>query len=322
MSGAGQNASEIETRAARWLASRDRDDWNGTDQQALDAWLNEDIRNSVAYWRLEAAWSDTDRLKVLRRPGRSEETVIEKRRIWLLLLSVAAALATVAVVGFGARFLFQPAIRTYATAIGERETIRFTDGSQIELNTDTKLRAEVGAGGRKVWLDKGEAYFQIHHDASNPFVVIAGDRYITDLGTKFRIRRDPGRLEVALVEGRAQLETSDSRAPEKPMVLVPGDTAVATATSVSLVKTPSKGIARELAWRHGKIVFNNTTLADAAAEFNRYNRERIIVADPRAATTAIYGTFQTNNVAAFARLAHEVLGLTIERRNGDIIITR
>jgi transmembrane sensor len=153
-------------------------------------------------------------------------------------------------------------------------------------------------------------------------VVIAGDRYITDLGTKFRIRRDPGRLEVALVEGRAQLETSDSRAPEKPMVLVPGDTAVATATSVSLVKTPSKGIARELAWRHGKIVFNNTTLADAAAEFNRYNRERIIVADPRAATTAIYGTFQTNNVAAFARLAHEVLGLTIERRNGDIVITR
>lgn len=316
------SASEIETRAAQWLASRDRDDWNDADQQSLDTWLNEDILHSVAYWRLEAAWSDTDRLKVLRRPGRSEEPAAGKRRIWPLLLSVAAALAAIAAIGFGATFLFQPAIRTYATAIGERETIRFADGSQIELNTNTKLRAEVTNSRRKVWLDRGEAYFQVHHDASNPFVVIAGDRYVTDLGTKFRIRRDPNRLEVVLVEGRAQLETSDSRALEKPMVLVPGDTAVATATSVSLVRTPSKGIARELAWRHGNIVFNNTTLAAAAAEFNRYNRERIVVSDPRVANTAIYGTFQTNNVAAFARLAHEVLGLNVERRNGNILITR
>ena len=316
------SACEIEARAAQWLAARDRDDWNETDQAALDAWLNEDILNSVAYWRLEAAWSDTDRLKVLRRPGRSEDAIVEKRRFRPLLLSIAAALAAVAAIGFGATFLFQPAIRTYATAIGERETIRFADGSQIELNTDTKLRAEVSSSRRKVWLDKGEAYFQIHHDASNPFVVIAGDRYVTDLGTKFRIRRDTNRLEVALVEGRAQLETSNSRVPEKPMVLMPGDIAIATATAVSLVKLPEKGLARELAWRHGKVVFNNTSLADAAAEFNRYNRERIVVADPRVAKTAIYGTFQTNNVAAFARLAHEVLGLTIERRNGDILITR
>jgi transmembrane sensor len=244
-----------------------------------------------------------------------------KRRFRPWLLGAAAALAAVTAVGFGSSYFFQPAIRAYATAIGERETIRFADGSQIELNTNTKLRAEVSASRRKVWLDRGEAYFQIRHDASNPFVVIAGDRYVTDLGTKFRIRRDPGRLEVALVEGRAQLETSDAQAPKKPMVLTPGDTAIATADKVSLTRTPSKGLARELAWRHGNIIFNNTTLAAAAAEFNRYNREKIVIADPAVANTAIYGTFQTNNVSAFARLAHEVLGLNVEHWNGNIVVS-
>ncbi len=218
-------------------------------------------------------------------------------------------------------YLFEPAIHGYATAVGERETIRFADGSQIELNTDTKLRAEVSSSRRKVWLDKGEAYFQIKHDASNPFIVIAGDRYVTDLGTKFRIRRDRGRLEVALLEGRAQLETSDARAPKNPMVLAPGDTVVATANSVSLTKTPSISLARELAWRHGIIIFNNTTLASAVAEFNRYNRKKIIVTDPAVAHRTIYGTFQTDNVAAFARLAHEVLGLHVDHHGEDIVIS-
>ena len=315
------NASQIEARAAQWLAARDRDDWREADQAMLDAWLEENIDNAVAYWRLEAAWSCTERLTALRRPGPEISVHTPKRRFRPWLLGAAAALTAVTALGFGSNYIFPPTTRTYATAIGEREAIRFADGSQIELNTDTKLRAAVSASRRKVWLEKGEAYFQIHHDASNPFVVIAGDRYITDLGTKFRIRRDPGRLEVALVEGRAQLETSDAQAPQKPMVLTPGDTAIATANSVSLTRTPSKGLARELAWRQGIIIFNNTSLAAAASEFNRYNREKIIIADPAVASTAIYGTFQTNNVAAFARLAHEVLGLNVEHRNGNIVVS-
>jgi transmembrane sensor len=315
------SASQTEARAAQWLAARDRDDWSEADQASLNAWLDETIDNAVAYWRLEAAWSSTERLTALRRSGRTQSVPAPKRNFRIWLLGAAAALAAVTALGFGSSYFFQPAIRTYATAIGERETIRFADGSQIELNTDTRLRAEVSASRRKVWLEKGEAYFQIHHDASNPFVVIAGDRYVTDLGTKFRIRRDQGRLEVALVEGRAQLETSDTQAPRKPMVLTPGDTAIATADKVSLTRVASNGLARELAWRHGNIIFNNTTLAAAAAEFNRYNREKIVIADPAVANTAIYGTFQTDNVAAFARLAHEVLGLNVEHRNGSIVVS-
>lgn len=316
------SAAETEIRAAAWLARRDRDDWSEADQAGLNAWLDESILHRVAYWRLEAAWVSTERFSALRIPERPEVAPSPWRRMRRALVGVASALIGVVLLGVGAVYLFQPAVHAYATALGERRTIRFADGSQIELNTDTQLHAEIGPSRRKVWLDHGEAYFQIKHDASNPFIVIVGDRYVTDLGTKFRIRRDSDRFEMALLEGRAQLETSDARAPRKPIVLVPGDRAVATAGSISLTRLPARGLAQELAWRQGMIVFNNTALASAADEFNRYNSKKIVVADQAAGRSMIYGTFQTNNIVAFARLAHEVLGLHVERRGEDIIISR
>ena len=327
MSSTHISASDIEARAARWLAARDRDDWSGADQSALDAWLDADIHNSVAYWRLEAAWNNTERLTALRRardPG--SETPQPARRLRPLLFAAAAAAAAVVVgvvaLGFGSTYLFQPAIRSYATAIGERETIRFADGSQIELNTDTSLRADVSASHRRIWLDKGEAFFQVQHNAQRPFVVVIGDHTITDLGTKFRVRREPNHLEVALLEGRAELSGSDAAQLQKPVVLLPGDVAVATAKAIKLTKAAPKTLSNGLAWRHGMVVFNNTTLVDAASEFNRYNREKIVIADPVVAKNAIYGTFEAENVAAFARLAHEVLGLRVEHRGNEIVISR
>ena len=64
----------------------------------------------------------------------------------------------------------------------------------------TVLRARVSAHERLVTLERGEAYFQIAHDPKHPFVVMAGDHRVTDLGTKFLVRRDNKTLEVAVTE--------------------------------------------------------------------------------------------------------------------------
>ena len=58
-----------------------------------------------------------------------------------------------------------------------------------------------------VTLDKGEAYFEIKHDAAHPFVVVwPADHRIVDLGTKFLVRDEANGREVALVEGRASCD--------------------------------------------------------------------------------------------------------------------
>ena len=54
------------------------------------------------------------------------------------------------------------------------------------------------------------------------------------------------------------------------------------------------------------------TLADAAGEFNRYNRRKVEILDEQAARMRIGGTFQANNVDAFARLLRQAYGVKVE----------
>jgi transmembrane sensor len=176
--------------------------------------------------------------------------------------------------------------------------------------------------GRTARLEKGEAYFQIKHDAAHPFVVMAAGHRIADLGTKFLVRTRPGRLEVSLMEGKALVESMGNAAQPQAALLTPGDVAVATADSLSLHRKPEAELANKLSWRQGLLIFKHTTLADAAAEFNRYNTEKLIIANQSVGRLKIYGTFRAGNASQFAAAAQELLGLKLERSGQDIVISR
>src|SRR6185437_10204691 len=143
------------------------------------------------------------------------------------------------------------------------------DGSLIELNTNTAVRVAYESGRRRVWLDRGEAYFSVVHDASRPFTVTLGNRRITDLGTKFLARKDGDRVQVALIEGRARFDAALDATRAQQTVLRPGDTITANAASVSLRRNTSRTLANELSWRRGMLVFDHATLTEVASEYNR-----------------------------------------------------
>ena len=308
------SAMDLEMAAAEWLERRDREDWSQDDQAKLDAWLA-DPAQRLAYLRLYAAWNYADRLAALRRSA-AEQTVSRKPANFLIVQIAAAALAVVLLGGLAARFIEQPKDRSYRTAIGARELVSFADGSKIELNTDTAIRTRMTTNQRIVWLDRGEAYFQVRHDPAHPFTVMIGDRRVTDLGTDFVVRRDDARLEVAVVRGSVRYDAAKETA-----MLTPGDVVTASGGAMSETKKPVRQLLRQLSWRRGVLVFDNATLADAAEEFNRYNREKVIVTDPAAAALTIGGTFPAQDVSAFTDVVQDVLGLRVERRGADIVIS-
>jgi transmembrane sensor len=127
---------------------------------------------------------------------------------------------------------------------------------------------------------------------------------------------------VALLEGQVRLGMADSHSRARPTLLAPGDVATATSSTLFVTKKPMKALSNELGWRKRKLVFSHTTLADAANEFNRYNREKLIVADPAVARLMIDGTFRTDNLKAFTEIAQEVLKLHIEEYGDQIVISR
>jgi transmembrane sensor len=316
---AAANSDQIEEIAAQWIDRRDRDDWDAQDQVELNAWLAQSMTHSIAFWRLNAAWQRAERLTALHPSIAPGAGFFDRARP--MLLRAAAAAIGAALVGGGAFYWLHPSEHSYATTRGTREIVSLSDGSQIELNTDTSVRVSATLGERTVWLDSGEAYFQIKHDAAHPFRVFVAGHRVTDLGTKFSIRTDTRKTEIVLTEGSARLDDLGTGAKDHAITLKPGDVAVATADSVSVTKAPLHVLNDRLGWLRGVLIFDNTRLADAAAQFNRYSDRKLIV-EGDAADLKIDGTFPANDTAAFAVIAGHILHLHAKDNGAEIVISR
>jgi len=298
------NAEQIEGVAADWLARRDSGNWTELEQQSLDAWLQVSSAHRIAFLRLNSAWRRADCLSQC-----PETTPV--RRAWERFSPrrIAAGLALVSAAALFSVFYLSPAPpQNYATAIGERRTLALSDGSRLTLNTGTRVRTEIDAGARRVWMDVGEAYFDIAHDAAHPFVVEAGASRITVLGNM---------VKVAVVEGKVRVTQAGQQA-----VLLANDTALADARLITTSRQSPVHLEHLLSWREGRLVIDQLTLAQAAHEFNRYNRRQLVIADPALSGMVVGGSFAPENIDGFARLLQQGLGLRVESRDDKIIISR
>jgi transmembrane sensor len=319
----GEPDDAISRRAADFFERRRFGEWSDADQAELDAWVSESALQRAAYLRVEGIAAYTQKLASLRppRPVRSMSGIAGKlmhRRLLLPLL--AAASITLAAV-LGTPFvisLMQPPDRTYSTEVGGHVLVNFADRTQIELNTDSVVRCRMTNQERTVWLEKGEAWFRVSHDAAHPFTVIVGKHRITDLGTEFMVRRGSDGMEVALLNGRATLSADSAQA----AVLTPGDDAIATPNALSVTRKTPQELADALAWRHGVLVFRNTNLADVVREFNRYNQTKLVIADPSIAGIKVSTDLRADDVESFVQLAQAVLNLRADREGNEILISR
>lgn len=311
------SADEIEGLAAAWLAREDRGLTPGELSQ-FNVWLAESSLNRVCYLRLKASWRRADRLAALGTGiARPPEQRISRAT------KLAAMAAAVAILFWSATFVTHRLDygKTYATAVGARQVVQLADGSRMELNTNTKLRAQVTDSLRRVTLDAGEAYFEVVHDAKRPFVVYAGSKRITDLGTKFSVFRNGDDVRVVVQEGRVQVETIDMPGAEVPVVADAGQEVQVREAQMLVTSKPGEELANSLSWRSGLLVFRQQTLAEAAEQFNRYNDRQIFVAGS-ARKIRIGGSFKANNLDVFVQLLHDGFGLSVSDQGDRIVVSR
>lgn len=315
-------SERIDARAVEWFLDRSEGGANQGTEAAFEAWLAESPSHQLAYWRVEAGWDRAGLLAAVRPPRRQQrnEDGRNLRGSWFVRV---AAIALIAAVSASALFVSQrdDAV-TYETPIGGHRVVVLADGSRVEMNTATTLKIASGDKGRHIELLQGEAFFKVKHDMRHPFIVDAGGHRLVDLGTEFSVRKTADELKVGLVEGSVRLEKAGTLSDRQLAVLSPGDVAVAAAGKVTIIKAVSQQVTDDLAWRQGRLVFRHATLADAAAEFARYNRQRLTIPDTRVARLTFSSAFPTDGVEAFVRVAQISLGLHVTRRGDEIVISR
>lgn len=352
---------EIEQCAADWLARRSSGSWSAAEQAQLQDWLQASTQHKVAFIRLEAAWHQANRLRALSAgvlpgtvpprghwqraaptegsppdtnavsasrtkwsddppepaiDGGVREGVARYRRAssWVAAAVLVVALGTVA-------YLW-PRGDLYRTTVGAVAAIPMSDGSKVTLNTNSQIRIAITERERRVHLGRGEAFFEVAKDPSRPFVVVAGDCKVVAVGTKFSVWREAGEVRVAVTEGRVRVERSDGDAsPQTADEVTAGSIAHAGDAGVLVQRKHLREVEEDLSWLRGFLFFHDVPLAEAVAEFNRYNRVRIVIASPNIAAIRIGGNFRSTNVAGFVRLLQDGFSIHVEQRRDEIILT-
>jgi len=162
------------------------------------------------------------------------------------------------------------AAQTFATTVGQRDSVRLADGTRVMLAPQSQLTVASGYGNnvREVELE-GEAYFDVHHDAARPFRVRAGGADIRDLGTTFTVRvtGDQG-VRVAVTSGSVSLAPTQTTA-NTAVVLRPGDAGTLAADGRMLIERGGT-VEPDTAWTHGRLVFHEAPMATVRAELRRW----------------------------------------------------
>ena len=315
-----------EREAADWFARLAADDVSDEDRAGFDAWLHIHACNERAYAELSATWTELRKAGPLVRAvsfgqAMNAASVAPQRPRRWLPQAIAATIAVVALSMVGWHLLRQQESSRFQTAIGEQAAVALPDGSSFDLNTNSRVLVEYSKRMRVVYLERGEAFFKVAHDAQRPFWVHAGDRWVRAVGTAFNVYLRPQGTEVTVSEGTVNVVNSTTASPptdQKPAAAVTaGEQADARGRAEVIRALNSAQLSRLLAWRKSSLYFQDEPLGDVVSELMRYTTLKIEIVDDSLRNMPVGGTFQASPEGAEALLTTLRDGFGTQIRRDD-----
>jgi transmembrane sensor len=311
------SSEKARAEAADWFARLNKLDVPYADMQAFKAWLSSP-GNKTAYDDVDAFWRQSETVKidpdikavmadVLDRTAPQARPRDVRRGgyglAFALILLAAAA---------GGYVIWGPKI--YSTGVGEQRTIQLADGSTVVLDTDSQVTVRLTGAKRDIRLARGQALFEVAHDSARPFVVTAGATSVTALGTRFDVRREASGATVTLVRGSVEVRERSNTGAAQVWRLAPGQRVATHATAPTLA---AADVDKATSWTSGRLIFQAVPLRAAVAEFNRYERQKIEVADGSVGDELITGVFNVGDADTFVGSVADVHDLAVVRSDKD-----
>jgi transmembrane sensor len=359
----------VADEAAQWLIRLDADTPPTQDElRALGEWLQRSPAHQQRLETLARLWGRMNIVTELVVPlGKHSRPATHNHRVnqtgqrwgpwrWTGLRAACVAASVLVAVAIGA-FLqtreseADPLLATnglYSTAIGQQETTRLADGSEVILNTNSQIRVNYSDADRQVYLLQGEALFTVAKHAGRPFRVYAGNGRVEALGTAFSVYLKGEDVNVTVTEGRVSLASlklaqpktalPDTTAVQDPkteataaefeeglieslgtlgagqVATIRGSMAEAAvgAGSVEIIAlVPPEELAARLAWREGILIFSGDRLEDVINEIGRYTTISIEIPDPAVRNMRIGGRFPVGETDAMFTVLEEHLSLRV-----------
>lgn len=206
--------------------------------------------------------------------------------------------------------------QTHRTAPGEIDTLRLADGSTVVLGPASTL--SIGAFGttRRETTLEGQAFFDVVHDDTRPFLVRTSLATLRDIGTSFTVLSDAERgTRVAVTSGAVDVVAAGGGA-GAPTVLHAGDRAEVTEGRMRVERgTVTRD---ELSWTRGILELRDAPLAVVVGELRRWYGVKLVVTDSSLAARRVTATFQDATADEVGRVLAAVLATTVTQ-DGDTL---
>lgn len=305
-------SSEVDRRAAQWVARLDGRPLNEAEREAFGDWLDAHPDHRPAFEEAHSAWRSLDLLR--RDPGPLRTVPRPTPRKPVSRAGIAGVVALLAIGLLGLRYqIGDPWIAFAAdwrTEPGQMRQVTLDDGSLVDLGPSSAIAVHFSDEERRVTLLSGEAFFQATPRAGaerRPFVVDAAHGTTTALGTQFLVEQRPDGAAITAVEHRIEVALDMPARAQDSVVLSPGDTVQYDASN-GMGRIDTVDIAEATAWRTGLLVFDSVPLEEVVRKLNRYRRGRIVIANAQLAQRKVSGVFATSDLNDVIRTITAELG--------------
>ncbi len=348
--------AQIQSEAADWVVEFQTGEADVRARECFAGWLRRSPEHVRAYIELLAWWEDARLydesraidIDALIAAAQSEPNIVPlvhggvsnpavgstdgpmtAGHSWFgkhLRVAVAAAVAILIVAGLVV--LSRPA--EYATGIGERRTVTLADGTNVELDADSRIRVQFSAGERRVTLMDGQAFFRVAKNAARPFVVMGRGTRIRDVGTQFDVDQTAARTIVTVVEGRVSVSYL-YRSPAEPPAVPISVHALEVGAGEEVIVAPHlipqlepANLSTATAWMRNELIFDSTPLPEVAMEFNRLNSRQLVIEGPGLENFHVSGVFPALDPTSLPRLLTFLRaqpGIQVSETGDRVIVT-
>ena len=315
----------VRESAAAWHSRLHHDGESAQTARAFNSWLAESIEHRKAYEDIERSWetlrasTHSADIMALRHETALRLTRINAREIRPVKWLATAAVMLLIAGGFILATRPAHAPRTdgmYATGTGQEMPIVLPDGSHVTLDTRSELHVAFSDHERSVQLIRGQALFEIAKDRTRPFIVTAADHRLEAVGTVFDVHLNEQQVRVTMVEGTVRVEHTVSTPP--PTILITaGEQLISDDHQHDRVYEVNPK--QVTSWLHGQVIFDNTSLATAVTELNRYSTVQIKLADPGLADIHLSGTFTADRPDLFVEAVTTYYPISIASEDTRLI---
>ena len=319
--------------ASLWI---ERLDEGLTDEETseLQAWMTADPDNQAVLFKMARLWDKMDTLSRLSTLFPEEPAVVRPRR-WPRLAAAAVVLLGVATAWLGlsenpAGLVDEVLVQTrgestYETAIGEHATVELTDGTELVLNTNSRIRVRYGARYRLLVLEAGEVHVKVADDANRPLSVVAGGNIVQAVGTEFNVEiTDDQRIELVVTEGKVRVGVQTvvakndrvprpSVLPETAPLIEAGQEVMLGQAASEVVSVTEDEMEVKQSWRKGNLVFRGESLEETVAEVERYTAVEFVIVDEELKEIRVSGLFRAGDVDGMLAVLRENFDIAAER---------